>query len=95
MSTVRLLSARVTLFSSRFTWKTDFSEMGSLPFSSCPRTGTRRGPKTGSSYLMSFTWDKSGGGQKYKEGIDDEKCTLRGKDGHEELLSVSKQEKSG
>lgn len=63
MFTVRPLSARVTLFSSRLIENTDLLEIVNLPCSSCPRTGTRRGPSTGSSYLISFTLDRSGGGE--------------------------------
>lgn len=61
MSTVRPLSARVTFFSSRLMLNTDLLEMSSLPCSSCPRTGSRRGPSKGSSYLINLTLDRSGG----------------------------------
>lgn len=59
MSTVRPLSARVTLFSCRLMLKTDVLERAILPRSSCPRMGTWRGPSRGSSYLISFTLDRS------------------------------------
>lgn len=66
MSTVRPLSARVTLFSSRLMLNTDVLEMANFPRSSCPRTGTCRGPSTGSSYLISFTLDRSVDGKAAK-----------------------------
>lgn len=43
----------------RSTWKTACSEMGVFPVCSFPRTGTRRGPKSGSSNLISFTLERS------------------------------------
>lgn len=69
MSTARPLSARVTLFSSRLMLNTDVLEMANLPRSSCPRTGTWRGPSTGSSYLISFTLDKSVDGKTAKSAV--------------------------
>lgn len=69
MSTARPLSARVTLFSSRLMLNTDVLEMANLPRSSCPRTGTWRGPSTGSSYLISFTLDRSVDGKTAKSAV--------------------------
>lgn len=63
MSMLRPLSVMRTFLSARLMLKDDLSEIVSLPCSSLPRMGTRRGPRTGSSKRISFTLDRSARGQ--------------------------------
>lgn len=59
MSFVRPFSVMQTCFSSRSMWKMACSRIGVFSAASLPRTGTRRGPSTGSSNLISFTLERS------------------------------------
>lgn len=59
MSLVRPLSVTHTRLSARLMWKTACSGIAVFSASSLPRTGTRRGPRIGSSNLISFTLERS------------------------------------
>lgn len=59
MSLVRPFSVTHTCLWARSMWKMACSRIGLFPASSLPSTGTRRGPSTGSSNLISFTLERS------------------------------------